>query len=251
MTANGGPEPIPLLAHRGYAARYPENTLPALAAAVSAGASLLEFDVQLTADRVPLLLHDDDFQRTGDNPSRVLEITAAQAADIDVSEPERLGNAHRNVSAPLLADVVTALVGWPQVTAFVELKRQSIEHFGAGVVLDAVLPALEPVSERCVLISFNEEVLRLARGRTNYPIGWALRAWDSEHYERARDLQPDYLFCNVLRLPTAKEDLWVGDWTWVAYEVVDPSVARELAGWGIGIIETMAYAELARGLGQT
>ena len=49
---------IELVAHRGYAARYPENTRESLAAAVRAGARFLEFDVQLSADGVPVLLHD-------------------------------------------------------------------------------------------------------------------------------------------------------------------------------------------------
>ncbi|HEY9197768.1 MAG TPA: glycerophosphodiester phosphodiesterase family protein, partial [Gammaproteobacteria bacterium] len=51
-------KPPILIAHRGYAARHPENTLSALQAAVAAGARWLEFDVQLSADHEPVLLHD-------------------------------------------------------------------------------------------------------------------------------------------------------------------------------------------------
>ena len=38
------------VAHRGYSAVAPENTLPAFAAAVLGGATLVEFDVRTTAD---------------------------------------------------------------------------------------------------------------------------------------------------------------------------------------------------------
>ena len=55
---------LPLIAHRGYPAYYPENTLVGLEAALKAGADFLEFDVQLSADRVPLLLHDENLKRT-------------------------------------------------------------------------------------------------------------------------------------------------------------------------------------------
>jgi len=241
-------ETIPLIAHRGYAARFPENTREALAAAVAAGARFVEFDIQLSADRVPFLFHDEDFARTAGVDSRIMDMDAAEVVAIDVGEAERFGDAFRGIRAPRLADVVADLAGWEAVTAFVELKRQSIEHFGLETVLDAVLPVLQPVIERSVIISFDPEAVFDARRRTNCRIGLALRAWDADHFEAANDLQPDYLFCNVLRLPPPSEPLWRGPWTWVVYEITDPGQARQLAARGVDIMETMAYGELAAGL---
>jgi glycerophosphoryl diester phosphodiesterase len=45
-------------AHRGARAVRPENTLPAFEAAIDAGADSIETDVHLTADGVPVLIHD-------------------------------------------------------------------------------------------------------------------------------------------------------------------------------------------------
>ena len=59
-----------VVAHRGYAARYPENTIVALAAAVAGGTRFLEFDVQLSRDEVPLLCHDESLSRVADRPER-------------------------------------------------------------------------------------------------------------------------------------------------------------------------------------
>ena len=53
-----------LVAHRGYSLRYPENTLLAIEQAFIAGACYVECDVQLTQDGVPVLLHDNNLQRT-------------------------------------------------------------------------------------------------------------------------------------------------------------------------------------------
>ena len=47
-----------LVAHRGYALHYPENTLIGIEAAIRAGARYVEVDVQLSADKVPVLFHD-------------------------------------------------------------------------------------------------------------------------------------------------------------------------------------------------
>jgi hypothetical protein len=52
-----------IVAHRGNAAEFPENTLEALQSAVDLDLRHVEIDVQLSADRVPFLLHDADFRR--------------------------------------------------------------------------------------------------------------------------------------------------------------------------------------------
>ena len=47
-----------LVAHRGDSLSHPENTEASVLAALSAGADWVEIDVQVTADGVPVLLHD-------------------------------------------------------------------------------------------------------------------------------------------------------------------------------------------------
>ena len=50
--------------HRGYCAAYPENTLLSFAKAMELGVDAIEFDVWLTADKVPVLMHDCSPYRT-------------------------------------------------------------------------------------------------------------------------------------------------------------------------------------------
>ncbi len=237
-----------LLAHRGYAARYPENTREAISAAVAAGASLVEFDVQLTRDRVPILLHDADFARTGGNPASVLDLDYAEVESITVEEADKFGDAFAGIRAPRLAEVVVDLAGWEQVTAFVELKRHSLKRFGVDAVLDVVLPILAPVIDQSVLISFNAEVLYAAKQRLPIRTGWALRRYDKASRRLAEDLLPDYLFCNQTRLPSGSGALWQGSWDWVVYEIVEPQAARKLAARGVAVIETKDYAGMALAL---
>ena len=52
------------IGHRGAAGVAPENSLEALRAGVDAGADMLEFDIHLTADRIPVLIHDNNLMRT-------------------------------------------------------------------------------------------------------------------------------------------------------------------------------------------
>jgi glycerophosphoryl diester phosphodiesterase len=60
-----------LIGHRGAAAHAPENTLASIRKAHELGARWVEFDVKLTADGVPILMHDDRLERTTDGRGRV------------------------------------------------------------------------------------------------------------------------------------------------------------------------------------
>ncbi|WP_369146800.1 glycerophosphodiester phosphodiesterase [Streptomyces sp. R44] len=55
--------PVTVVAHRGDPYRVRENTLPSIASAIERGADTVEIDVRLTADGVPVLLHDDTLKR--------------------------------------------------------------------------------------------------------------------------------------------------------------------------------------------
>lgn len=237
-------QPPILVAHRGYAARYPENTLAALQAAVDAGARWLEFDVQLSADHVPVLLHDATLERTAGRAGSVFELTARQLSSITAGEPERFGARFTGVTIPTLAEVVTWLAIQPQIQAFVEIKTESIQRFGGESVLTEVLRVLEPVRERCVLISYDDAFLSFARQTTPIRIGWVAAEWSDDCAQRARRLAPEFLFTNHTRLPPAPQPLWQGAWQWVVYEVPDAALALALAARGIAFLESMAVGEL-------
>jgi glycerophosphoryl diester phosphodiesterase len=67
------------LAHRGDRRRAPENTLEALTAAMAVpGCDGVEFDVRLSRDGVPVLLHDETLSRVQHRSTRVDALTAAE-----------------------------------------------------------------------------------------------------------------------------------------------------------------------------
>ena len=192
-------EPLPeVIAHRGNASEFPENTLEALESAVALGVRYVEFDVQLTADRVPVLLHDVDLVRVADRPDHVSDIPWAQLADYPVGEIGRFGNRFANVRPPGLYEVASALARWDGVTAFVELKRASIRKFGREVVLNRVLKEIAPILDRCVLISFDLPSLKIARVMGRARIGWVLTSYDEASLAEATALKPEFLFANQI-----------------------------------------------------
>jgi len=64
-----------VIGHRGAAGLAPENTLEALRAGFEAGADILEFDIRLTKDKVPVLVHDFHTLRTHHDTSIISRLT--------------------------------------------------------------------------------------------------------------------------------------------------------------------------------
>ena len=113
-----------LLAHRGDWRVAPENSLEALVAAARIpGCDGVEFDVRLSRDDVPVLLHDETLRRVQRHPGRVDGLDALALADLGVPtlaavlgalpaavflDVELKGDAHREATAAVLrSDVAT------------------------------------------------------------------------------------------------------------------------------------------------
>lgn len=76
--------PRPLwIAHRGGGAAAPENTLAAIRTGAAAGFRMVEFDVMLSRDGVPLLIHDETLERTTDGHGLVCERDFAALQRLD------------------------------------------------------------------------------------------------------------------------------------------------------------------------
>jgi glycerophosphoryl diester phosphodiesterase len=76
--------PRPLrFAHRGASARAPENTLAAFREAVRLGADVVECDVRLSGDGVPIILHDDTVDRTTDGKGAAARLGLAELKRLD------------------------------------------------------------------------------------------------------------------------------------------------------------------------
>ncbi len=235
--------PPPLVAHRGNALEFPENTLPAFASALQLGIRHVELDVQLSRDREPVVLHDATLQRTCGMPGMVWDHTAAELRNLSAAETSRFGATHAGARLPDLASTLELLRSWPDATLFVEIKTESIEHFGLQTTLDSVLAALNSQPGPWVIISFDFEIVAQARARSGLPVGWVLHRYDAASAAQAQSLEPDYLFCNWQKLPS-HEPLWTGPWRWCSYEVRDAGRARSLLAHGVELIETMAVREL-------
>jgi glycerophosphoryl diester phosphodiesterase len=95
-----------VVAHRGASTAFPENTLRAFEGAIDAGADVVELDVRLTADGVPVILHDLDVSITTDGSGPVHELTLAEVKRLDAS-----GGRGPPVEIPTLVESLLLLSG--------------------------------------------------------------------------------------------------------------------------------------------
>jgi len=236
-----------LVGHRGYPRHYPENTLVGIEAAVAAGARFVEVDVQNLprpgAGAVSRSWPEAPLRRG----RRIQDFRYDELWAFRVSEPGKFGDRFNDVHITRLAELGHFLQRHRDVTAFIELKRSSLEHFGVETMLNLVRRALKPALKQCVLISYALEALLTARRNGWRQIGVVIDHWKERHQELIAAIQPQFLFCDVTDLPQEGE-LRLPGMKLVIFEVAEPRVALDLAARGVDFIETFAVGEMLQEL---
>jgi len=233
-----------LIAHRGDMTSYPENSMLAIQAAADLGFSYIEIDIQLSKDAKAIVIHDDNLIRTTGINKNVRELTAEKIRTYSVNFQGKSKEDLELLHIPTLEKVVNRLNNFSDVTLFVDIKKQSIEHFDLPTVVDAVLLDLKQAEFNAVIISFVENVITYLQPQGKYPVGWVIRQYNQTNFEKAKTIQPDYLFCNVKKVNQPAE-LWQGPWKWALYDIKNPVFAYELLKQGVSLIETGDIVKLS------
>ena len=150
-----------IVAHRGASADAPENTLAAVRLAWEQGADAVEVDLRLTRDGHVVVLHDATARRTAGVDLAVARATLAELRALDVGSFK--GEAWRGETIPTLREVLASVP--PGRRIVLELK-DGAELLGP-LATDLAAAAREggPEPGSVVLITFQEEVARLAKAR--------------------------------------------------------------------------------------
>ncbi|QKW23503.1 glycerophosphodiester phosphodiesterase [Kitasatospora sp. NA04385] len=101
------------VAHRGDPYLHRENTLPAVNAALAAGADAVEVDVQLTRDGVPVLLHDHTLERLWNDQRRINRVTLEQLEEVAAS----------GIRIPTLAEALQAVAATDGARLMIDLDE--------------------------------------------------------------------------------------------------------------------------------
>lgn len=195
-----------LLGHRGASAYAPENTLAAFRRALDLGADGFELDVTLSADAVPVVIHDDTVDRTTDGEGRVDRLTLAQLKQLDAGYWAKFGAEFAGERIPALAEVFAEL--GQRALINVELKEDPSPDRKLAEKVVALIHE-HGVAERVVVSSFYYDNLRRVKAvAPMLPVGLLyspneplrmLRAWLGPGV-RAEAHHPYYRLINAATL---------------------------------------------------
>jgi len=236
-----------LVAHRGYQRHYPENTLLAYREAVAAGARAIETDVLLSADLQPVLYHDATLARVSGRRGRVDAHTLTDLVKLPAHEPRRFGDRFADTRITPLASLVDWLGTRPEITAYIEIKREAIDFAGLETCYRAIADRLAPVAGQCVLMSFAHDLVAHARDRGWQRCGLVLEHWRDHASTELMALRPEALFCDYRKVP-ARARLGDLEAELVLYEIDRVELALEWFERGADRIETFAVGELFQAL---
>ncbi len=147
-----------VIAHRGGARLWPENTLVAFAAAVELGVDVLEMDIFQTADGVPVVLHDTTVDRTTDGTGHINSFTLEELKRLDAgyrfSPVDSDAHPYRGegLTVPTLREVFEA---FPAEHMIIDVKENDTALADALVELAREFGRMD----RTLLASFHHEIL--------------------------------------------------------------------------------------------
>ena len=230
--------PPEIIAHRGYSARAPENTLVAVRAALDIGAPAVEWDVQIARCGTPVLFHDFTLDRTTDRTGPLESLDAMELATVDAGSWFAEEFAGEPVPT-LAAAVVTAHAGgvhiYPEIKAYgtlpdVDRIYDTVRSFGSV--------------DRTTFISMDWEALdRIAQIDDRVGLGYIVEA--PERYAPAlskvkddprRILDLDWRI--VLSDPEATRAALVQGTRIAVWTVDDPETADRLLAAGVSSFTT-------------
>ena len=135
-----------LLAHRGYSAKYPENTLLAFKKAFEKKAEGVECDLQKSKDGKFVIIHDDRIDRTTDKKGEVSELTLKELKKCIVSGKEKILE---------LSELLFFIPDGKFIN--IELKKETILIDDCPEILKIVLKYIK--KDNLLISSFSEKLL--------------------------------------------------------------------------------------------
>lgn len=144
-------------AHRGWKAKYPENTLEAFKAALDLGVDQLETDVRITKDGELVLIHDATVDRTTDGMGKVCDMTLVELRSLDAGIKKDVK--FKGCRIPTFIEFMELVKNHPTLTLDIELKEYPVDgnEKTAYSVCDRVLSILDKYGfqDRCIINTFS------------------------------------------------------------------------------------------------
>ncbi|MES2073563.1 MAG: glycerophosphodiester phosphodiesterase [Pseudomonadota bacterium] len=230
-----------VVAHRGGGTLAPENTLAAMQCGLDHGFHAVEFDVMLSKDGIPVLMHDPEFGRTVQGQGSVAQTLAGDLLKMDAGAWH--GAAFAGETVPTY-EMVALFCQQHGIWMNVEIKpvpgfavatgqavaRLSRQLFGAALPPNPSLMQALPLFS-----SFSFDALLSAKAEApEIPRGWLVDAIPADWRRKLEQLEAVALHTNHKNLSAAlAREVKQAGYGLFCYTVNQPDRAREILGWGV------------------
>lgn len=183
--------------HRGYAAKYPENTMISFEAALNLGVDAIEFDVWLSKDGVPVIMHDGNPLRTCGVDGNLKEMTLEEIKKLEPCYREKFGDQYcgMGLQVPTLEELLEFCKKTrPEIVLGVEIKDYTEE------TVDKTVALLKEYGffDDCYFYAFNARIIKYLKTRYNgrtmgYP-DFKMEEFEEDSYDYYEELGLSMLF---------------------------------------------------------
>lgn len=149
--------------HRGIKNVYPENTLLSFEKAIEIGVDMLEFDVHITRDGVPVIMHDLTVDRTCDGTGRICDLTLSEIKKLDAGI--RFSAEYAGLRVPTLEEFCGLMAAHRDILLNVEIKDKTEEC----VDMTIAMLAKHNLVGKCVFCCFDANIIRYVHTAHDLP----------------------------------------------------------------------------------
>jgi glycerophosphoryl diester phosphodiesterase len=227
-----------LIAHRGAATYAPENTLASLREARRRGATWVEFDVKLSGDGVPILMHDESLKRTAGLARAVAETPWAEIQQLDAGGWKAAVFAGERVPS---FEAAIACLAEEGLGANVEIKPcPGREVETAMAVVSVLRRQWPPELPTPLLSSFKDKALAACRDAApELPRALLIDALADDWRGRAEAVDAVGINTNGKKLAASRAaEVKAAGYLLSVYTINDPALARALLAMGVDCIIT-------------
>ncbi len=227
-----------IAAHRGVSSLAPENTLASIYKAAELGLSWIEIDTQLSADGIPVIIHDQTVNRCSNGHGAVADLYLSELQQLDVGS--WFDEAFADQRIPTLSQVLTLCQGL-QLQVNLELKvhvgddiKQLCEQV-ASVIEESQFP-----TRQLLISSFDHQALLEIKKRL--PEVHRGQLWEAFADDWQKKLQAikaysahcDYRALNEQLATQVKQS----GYRLICYTANEPDEVREHWHWGVDLMIT-------------
>ena len=155
-----------VIAHRGFSAIAPENTLPAFQNAIDAGADMIEFDIRLTRDKQFIVIHDATLERTTNGRGIVENHTLSELQTLDAGS--WFGREFAGTVLPSLGETLSLCRN--RILVNIEVKTEIQDDLCLDQLADLVGTQVEALcaTRSVVISSYTRRIITSLRDRQEH-----------------------------------------------------------------------------------